>query len=396
MVANRTSSGEFQWAWLDRAVDTLAGAGLRIIMGTPTACPPKWLVDRYPDILPLDEYGRPRQFGSRRHYCFSSETYRREALRIVNAMTDRFGSNPAIVGWQLDNEYGCHATTTGLSADALAAFRKWLEVRYESIKVLNRAWGTVFWSQTYRSFDEIDLPVATVTEANPAHRLDHWRFSSDQVAGFNRLQADATRRNVGSSSWLAHNFMGNFTDFDHYQVAADLDIASWDSYPLGFLETNGSTDAEKTRWRRTGHPDWAAFHHDLYRGVGNGRFAVMEQQPGPVNWAPANAVPLEGMVRLWTWEALAHGAEFVNFFRWRQVPFGQEQMHAGLQLPDGTEAPGMTEVRRTANELDTFEFDANAPAKVALLFDYESCAMRGLQPHGNSDNSGDPLQIVFD
>jgi len=385
--------GRYDWSWLDEAVDTLAAAGLQIVMGTPTACPPQWLVAQHPDILPHDEHGRPRGFGSRRHYCFSSARYLSEAARIVTAMAERYGGNKAITGWQLDNEYGCHETTAGLSPDALFAFRDWLRRRHGSIEALNDAWGTVFWSQEYHDFDAIGLPFATVTEANPAHRLDHWRFSSEQVAAFNRLQAGIVRRHAPESVWLSHNFMGNFIDFDHHAVGADIDVASWDSYPLGFLDTGWFDEDEKQDYRRTGHPDWAAFHHDLYRGVGGGRFGVMEQQPGPVNWAASNAAPLPGMVRLWTLEAFAHGAEFVSYFRWRQAPFAQEQMHAGLRLPDGSEAPAWPEVVQTAEELEQMVAGPLHAAPVALVLDYECLAMLAIQPHGED---AEPLRCAFD
>lgn len=385
--------GRYCWAWLDAAVQTLADAGLQIVLGTPTACPPKWLVDLYPDVLPHDEHGRPRAFGSRRHYCFSSATYRREAIRIVTAMAERYGAHPGVVGWQLDNEYGCHDTAPGLSPAARLAFRDWLQQRYQTIAALNEAWGTVFWSQEYRDFSEIDLPVATVTEATPAHRLDHWRFSSSQVSDFNRAQADTVRAHVPADVWVTHNFMGNFYAFDHFAVAHELDLATWDSYPLGFLDGGWFSAADKARYRQTGHPDWAAFHHDLYRGVGRGRFGVMEQQPGPVNWATWNAAPAAGLVRLWSWEAIAHGAELVSYFRWRQVPFGQEQMHAALQLSDGAPAPAHAEVATVAAELAGITLDATRAAPVALVFDYEALAMLRIQPHGADT---EPLRVAFD
>ncbi len=128
--------------------------------------------------------------------------------------------------------------------------------------------------------------------------------------------------------------MGRITTFDHWKVGADLDIASWDSYPIGFLSDRlEGTPEFKRAFLRQGDPDFQAFHHDLYRAVGKGRMWVMEQQPGPVNWAPYNPAPLPGMARLWAWEAFAHGAETVCYFRWRQAPFAQEQMHAGLSAP---------------------------------------------------------------
>ena len=220
---------DFHWEWLDEAIDTLASASLQIIMCTPTACPPRWLVDEHPEILPVDSGGRQRGFGSRRHYRFASQRYREESRRISARVIDRYIDHPAIVGWQTDNEYGCHATTLSYAADDRSRFQEWLRRRYRDIAFLNNAWGTVFWSQEYGSFSEIGLPNLTVTEANPAHRLDFWRFASEQVRDFNREQVRLLRREGQAKPWLTHNYMGNFTDFDHFPLGEDLDIASWDS-----------------------------------------------------------------------------------------------------------------------------------------------------------------------
>jgi beta-galactosidase len=246
---------------------------------------------------------------------------------------------------------------------------------------LNRAWGTVFWSQEYRSFDEVDPPFQTVTEANPSHRLDYRRFSSDQVVRFNRQQTGIIRE-LSPGRDILHNFMGVSTSFDHFDVSKDLDAASWDSYPLGFLEQGPWHADVKARYLRQGHPDFTAFHHDLYRGVGRGRWWVMEQQPGPVNWAPWNPAPLPGMVRAWTWEAFAHGAEVVSYFRWRQAPFAQEQMHAGLHTPDNRETAGAAEVRQVAREADELVGAETSRASVALLFDYAAKWLLDIQPQG--------------
>ena len=379
--------GRFEWAWLDEAINILKHAGLSVVMCTPTATPPKWLVDEMPEMLALDAMGRPRRFGSRRHYCFSHEGYRAESRRITRAVAERYGAHPAVIAWQTDNEYGCHETTLSWSAAALNSFRLWLSDRYQDIGALNAAWGNVFWSMEYRSFDEIDLPNFTVTEPNPAHVLDFRRFSSRQVATFNQEQCRILRA-CSPGRDLTHNFMGFVTDFDHHEVAADLDIAAWDSYPLGFLEQFWFTDEEKSRYARQGHPDIAAFHHDLYRGVGRGRWWVMEQQPGPVNWARFNPAPLPGMVRLWTLEAIAHGAEVVSYFRWRQAPFAQEQMHAGLLRPDRRDDVASDEVRRVVAEIrrlhhgDAFTETTEVRADVALVFDYEAEWVTQIQPQG--------------
>ncbi len=375
--------GEFHWDWLDRAIDTLAAAGLKVVLGTPTATPPRWMLDRHPDMLAVDAEGRPRGFGSRRHYCFSHFGYRTECARIVEKLGNRYGRNPHVAAWQIDNEYGCHDTVLSYSEAALHGFRKWLHARYKGdIGALNRAWGNVFWSMDYADFDDIGLPNLTVTEPNPSHVMDFRRFASDEVVVFNQIQVDLLRSRTDAP--LLHNYMGRITEFDHYAVGADLDIATWDSYPIGFLSDRlEATPEHKARFLRQGDPDFQAFHHDLYRGVGRGRWWVMEQQPGPVNWAPWNPAPLPGMARLWAHEAFAHGAEAVCYFRWRQAPFAQEQNHAGLLRPDSAPAPALGEAAEVARELAQLPEGAGcAPAEAALVFDYESAWAWDTQPQG--------------
>ncbi len=401
------SPGNFQWTWLDRAIDTLHAHGLKVVMCTPTATPPKWLVDAEPDMLAVDAIGQPRGFGSRRHYCFSSPSYRAQSARISIAVAHRYGQHPAVAAWQTDNEYGCHMSVLSYSQAARAGFKQWLQKRYTTVDALNSAWGTVFWSQEYRSFDEIEPPVGTVTEANPAHRLDYRRFASDEVVAFNRIQTDILRK-YSPGRDVTHNFMGFFTEFDHHDVSADLDVATWDSYPLGFTQDFFLSAEEKRQYARTGHPDIPSFHHDLYRGMcqgaNQGRWWVMEQQPGPVNWAQWNPAPLDGMVRLWTWQAFAHGAEVVSYFRWRQAPFAQEQMHAGLNRPDRSLDQGGLEATQVAAEITALGLSpaTNSESKwpaalvhkaqVAMVFDYPSIWMTQIQPQGADYNA---MEISF-
>ena len=376
--------GHYDFDWLERAIDTLHAEGLKVVLGTPTATPPKWLVDRMPDMLAVDASGRVRGFGSRRHYCFSHQGYRQECVRIVTALAKRFGDHAGVAAWQTDNEYGCHNTVESYSDAARSGFRNWLAQKYQSPEALNRAWGTVFWSMEYLSFGEVELPNLTVTEAAPAHRLDFQRYSSDQVVSFNRLQTEIIRKNSPGRTIL-HNFMGSFLAFDHYAVSADLDAASWDSYPLGFLDRDTGNPERRQRYMRVGDPDLQAFHHDLYRACGRGRWWVMEQQPGPVNWAPHNPAPAPGAIRLWAWEAFAAGAEVVSYFRWRQAPFGQEQMHEALRLPDASPNEAYEVVQSVSRELSESGASVETTrAEVAIVFDYESAWAWSIQPQGQS------------
>lgn len=385
--------GHYDFAWLDESIEILSDAGLKIVLGTPTATPPRWMVNKYPDMLAVDLNGQPRKFGSRRHYCFSHLGYRKECEKIVTALARRYGQSPHIAAWQTDNEYGCHNTVISYSDAARFAFREWLRQHYNNdIECLNAAWGNVFWSMAYDNFDQIDLPNLTVTEPNPSHILAFRKFSSDQVNCFNRLQTKIIRQY--SDSPITHNYMGRVTDFDHFKLGDDLDFASWDSYPIGFLEDRvTASEAHKRQFMCQGDPDFQAFHHDLYRAVGKGRWWVMEQQPGPVNWAPYNPAPKKGMVRLWAWEAFAHGADAVCYFRWRQLPFAQEQMHAGLLRPDSVEAEYFDEVVKVAAELKDAPDVTEQKAPVAILFNYEAEFAWDIQPHGEGLSYFD---LIFD
>jgi len=377
------SEGAYDWSWLDEALSILHSQRLQVVMGTPTATPPKWLVDKY-DILPVDIEGRVRKFGSRRHYSFSSPDYLNQTKRIVEAMASRYGSHPAVAGWQLDNEYGCHDTIRSYDQNALKAFRVWLNKHYGSIQALNTAWGNNFWSMDYGSFDEVDLPNLCVTVANPSHWLSFYRFSSDQLVNYNKIQADIVRKH-SPGRFVTTNFMGFFFDFDTYKLNKDLDFPSWDSYPLGFTDSLPLvfSDEERTRYTKTGHPDVAAFHHDLYR-AGNGSFWIMEQQPGPVNWADHNPSPADGMVRLWTLQAMSHGADVVSYFRWRESPHAQEQMHSGLLRVDHSDDLGLLEAKKVLHDLQQFKLEGKGPGHVAILFDFEAQWVWSIQPQGSN------------
>lgn len=387
--------GELHFDWLVEAMDVLHRHGRKVILGTPTATPPRWMMDRHPDMLAVDADGRVRGFGSRRHYCFSHLGYREECRRITQLLAGAVGNHPALAGWQTDNEYGCHNTVLSYSAAAEAGFRQWLEARYGTIEALNDAWGNAFWSMEYNGFGQIGLPHLAVTEVNPNAALDFRRYSSDQVAAFNQVQFEALKA-ARPDLPVIHNFMGRFTQCDHYEVARTLDVASWDSYPLGHLDVSDEPDEAKAQYFRQGEPDAQGLQHDIYRAVGRGRWWIMEQQPGPVNWASYNPDPLPGMARLWAWEAFAHGAEVVSYFRWRQYHSAQEQMHAGLLRPDDQPAPAYQEARQVAEEIKTTGIGGEAGcARVAIVYDYESEWAWQIQPQAKGFSHHAHVRAVY-
>ncbi len=377
--------GVFDWGWLDRAVAVLGAAGLKVVMCTPTATPPKWLIDAHPDILPVDPAsGRTRGFGSRRHSDFSSPVWFEAAMRISAAVAARYGDNPHIVGWQTDNELCCHDTKLSASPAARDGFRDWLRGQYADIAVLNTAWGNVFWSMEYRDFGAIELPVGAVTETSPAHRMAWRRYASDAVVRFH-AEMVAIIRAHSPGRWVTHNFIPMpETGVDNYALAAPLDFASYDNYPLGRADlAMARAPADEFRpWMRTGHPDMQAILFDQTRGLTGRPFWVMEQQPGPVNWARHNPRPAPGMVRLWSWEAFAHGAAVVSYFRWRQVPFAQEQMHAGLLRADSSEAEAWPEIVQLAGELAGIALPEPTQAPVAMIMDIEAQWLSDIERQG--------------
>jgi len=380
--------GEYSWKWLDDAMDTLAAEELKIVLCTPTASPPPWLSKNYPDILSVDNQGRRRRPGSRRHYCTNSPTYQQHAVRIASALATRYGHHPAVIGWQIDNEFGCHDTTRCYCENCTTAFRSWLEAKYGHIDSLNEAWGSIFWSQVYNEWSEIEPPIHTPAEPNPSQVLDYYRFSSDSFLHFEQLQISALKPLIAKGQFLTTNYMSQFTDLDYYDLASPLDFVTMSSYPTGHAEARSGMYMPSAPLPAfaydVGDPYITGFGHTLMHGFKHRRpFWVMEQQCGNVNWSAYNTGVRPGTVRLWTWHALASGAQAVIYFRWRAGLYAQEQMHSGLLRHDASEGVGFKDLevlksdRTIMEEISAFPNDA----QIALLLDYDSLWALRLQPH---------------
>lgn len=384
--------GEFRFDWLESVLDLIDDHGLGAVLCTPTATPPRWLVDDHPSILQEEADGTTREFGSRRHYCFNSEAYRLETRRIVDALADRFADHPAVAGWQIDNEFGCHGTLRCYCDDCADAFSDWLAERYGDADALNEAWGTDFWSQRYDSFDAVLPPRHTAADHHPGQLLDYYRFSSDSVVSYNELQADRLR--AANDEWfITHNFMGHYEPLDTYDVCESLEFASWDSYPTGFAQQLDDPTSDELI---AGRADQIGFNHDLYRSAGDGPFWVMEQQPGDINWPPYSPQPADGSVRLWAHQAVGHGADSVMYFRWRRCLEGQEQYHSGLLERDDSPGRGYDEAGTAASELSTLPTDGEVDADVALLHDYENLWATEIQPNSPDFGYFDHQQTYYE
>lgn len=382
------ADGRYDWNWLDNAIATLSAAGLQIILGTPTATPPAWLSRTHPDILRMDANGRSRNHGTRRHTCPNSPTYRHYSRRIVQQMVNRYGRNPHIIGWQIDNEFGGGKSGRCYCPHCATAFQQWLHERYDDIAQLNHAWGATFWSQTYADWAEIMPPDDRIDKKNPSHLLDYWRFSSDSIVSYQQDQVEIIRTGA-PGRFITHNFMGLFRDLNQFDLAAPLDFATWDNYPTGNPE----------RWRGrllppdganlvdyaydVGDPHITGMAHDLTAGLQQRPFWIMEQQCGHINWGDLNPGIRPGTVRLWCWHALAHGANAILFFRWRATLMAQEQYHSGLLHHDGRPAMGMAELQTMVAEQEQMRRLSAQPLnhQVAILCQYDDLWALQEQPH---------------
>jgi len=321
--------GRFDFEWLETTVRLAAEQGLKVVLCTPSATPPVWLSRKHPEILMVDAQGRRMNHGSREHATWSSPVYRRYVERIDGELARRFGKNPAVSGWQIDNELSHYGKAYSYADVDRDKFRDWLKTRYGDIKSLNAAWGNAFWSQMYGDFTEIDIPnpedlVAAVNE----HALrDFQRFFAEEAADYIRFQADTLRLQI-QNQWITSNFMAWHREVYPPLSGQDLDIITWTLYPAHGNANEGPLGF------RLGDGTAISFMGDFARAI-NGRAGLMELQPGQVNWGDVNPNPYPGAVRNWILRAFAMGSRLLCTYRYREPLFGNEQYHHGIVGTDG-------------------------------------------------------------
>ncbi len=364
-----SEEGSFDFSWLDRSIAILAEHGIDVVLGTPTAAPPPWLMSQDEALFLVDQDGRRLTYGLRREYCPNNPRYHRHTERIVAKMAEHYAHNPAVIGWQIDNEFGnrCYCDI------CQGEFQKWLQNRYDDLDNLNGKWGTIFWSHIYTDWSQIPVPLTTARSHNPGLGLDYKRFMSDTYRAYQKMQIEVIRQNT-SDQFITHNLMGfGYNQLDYYDNAEDLDFVSWDNYMRMQWNMQAAVD-----------PSRAALSADTMRGLKKQNFWVMEQQSGGGGWEMVAVPPKPGELRLWAYQTIAHGADAVIFFRWRTCRTGTEQYWQGVLEHHGIPSRRYNEAAQMGNELkkvgDLIQGSTLKP-QVAIMQSYDSRFAFQVQPN---------------
>ncbi len=351
----------YDFSTLDRIVDMVSDKGMNICMATATGAHPAWMARKYPDILRVDYEGRKRKFGGRHNSCPNSPTYRKYSVRLASRLAEHFAGQKNIIAWHVSNEYSgdCYCE------NCERAFRVWLQERYGSLAALNKAWNTAFWGHTFYDWDDIVLPDLR-SEHFCGERtmfqgisLDYRRFMSDSILDCYKSERDAIRA-VIPDAVVTTNLMGFFKGLDYFKWAKEMDFVSWDNYP-----SNGDSHTR------------TAMAHDLMRGIkGGDPFCLMEQTPSVTNWQQYNALKRPGVLRLWSYQAVAHGSDTIMYFQMRRSIGACEKYHGAVIDHVGT---GNTRVYREVSalgyeleKLGTQIMGSRTRSDIALVMDWDN------------------------
>lgn len=351
----------YDFSDLDKIVQQVTDSGLKICMATSTAAHPAWMAKKYPDILRTDADGRKRKFGFRHNSCPNSPTYRKYSPLLARKIAERYKNQKNIVVWHINNEYGgaCYCE------NCEKAFRSWLKDRYKSLDKLNYAWNTPFWSHTFYDWDEIVVPNNLSECSNGGKScfdglvLDYKRFMSDSIMQ-NYIDEVNEIKSVIPDALVTTNFMMMFKDLNYKKWAEHMDIVAWDSYP-----------------QRDTEPAYIALNHDIMRGLKGGKpFMLMEQSPTVSSWLPVNTMKRPGVMRLISYQAVAHGADTIMYFQMRQSPAGTEMYHGAIIDHSGrNDTRNFKECKALGEELykvGDMTLGGRTHANVAIIFDWES------------------------
>ncbi|MBQ8803967.1 MAG: beta-galactosidase [Tyzzerella sp.] len=351
--------GKYDFSFLDEIIDKVYKNGGRVVLATPSGARPRWLAEKYPEVLRVREDGHRKRFGARHNHCYSSPAYREKVRQINTKLAERYGKHPAVVAWHISNEYGgkCYCELCEKE------FREFLRKRYDNdIEKLNLAYWSYFWSHKYNSFDEIEFPGEHGENSIHGLNLDFRRFVSYQTKDFMNAEIDAIRA-VCPDIPVTTNMMPGYYYLNYYELAEKLDVISWDSYPNWHNGTQLSVASE------------TAFWHDFFRTLKNRPFMLMESAPGLVNWKPYNKLKRPGMDRLASIQAIAHGSDTVQYFQWRKSRGSVEKFHGAVVDHVGTsETRVFKAVQSTGATLKAIDevCGSMVNARVAIIYDWEN------------------------
>ena len=377
------SEDQFDFDWLDRAIAILHSYGIKVVLGTPTASPPPWLMSKSPELFRVREDGLCVTFGNRREYCPNNSLYHDYTRRIVTEMAEHYADHPAVIGWQIDNEFGdrCYCSICAQQ------FQTWLRSRYEALDELNQKWGTVFWSHIYSDWTEIPLPLTTGGSPNPGLALDFYRFCSDSYVTYQQMQIDILRAKC-PGHFITHNLMGfGYDRLNYFDLARNLDFVAWDNYP-------------RMQWtmEKGVEPSSYALSLDTMRGLKSKNIWVMEQQAGPGGWEMLSVTPRPGELRLWAYQSIAHGADAIVFFRWRTARFGTEQYWHGLLDHDAFPSRRYEEIKRMGAEIKAVGDEilgSQVKSSVAMMLSYDSRFAFQIQPNNPRFNYPEHFHQIY-
>lgn len=350
--------GVYQFEWLEHIIERMHEQGIRVILGTPSGARPKWLADKYPEVLRVDESRHRNLFGGRHNHCYTSSVYREKVKKINDGLVKRFDTHPAVVLWHISNEFGgeCHCPA------CQEAFRQWLKEKYETIERLNACWCTTFWSHRYRNFEEVESPSPRGEMALHGLQLDWKRFVTDQTADYLKAEVDGLRAS-GAVKPVTTNLMYNYDGLDYKKFRDVLDVVSWDNYPLWHKEEEWLTGTD------------CGLQHDLMRSIKKKPFLLMESSPASTNWQGVSKLKKPGLLHLASMQAVAHGADSVLYFQLRQSRGASEKFHgAVIDHYGGSDTRVFKEVTEVGKSLEQIReiSGSETHAKVAILYDREN------------------------
>jgi beta-galactosidase len=369
-----TEEGVYTFEWLDEVINLAAKYKLKVVLGTPTAISPVWMGIKYPEIYLMGSNYLRAEHGTRAQQSLTNPVWRQFSERIVAKLGERYGNNPTIMGWQLDNE---PEAKEDYSPSSQEAFRTWLENKYKNIDSLNNAWGTAFWSQTYSNFSQIKIPNANLVSwwgTNPHAILDFKRYSADVQAQFLDFQAGILRKFISKTQFITTNYTAT-TPNANPNATKNLDFNSFTSYPNKGQANIGANGF------RLGDPKELSFALSFFKSQ-NKISGVMELQPGFVNWGNVNPLLQPGALRMWLYHCFGGNLSFACSYRYRQINYGAEQYHSGITKLDGvTLSQGGKEYKQVINEMEllrkAYNPNATIPSKVtkrktAFLWNYDN------------------------